>query len=266
MAKTTTTDFLNELTLLNNELTNTQRILVKKNMEISLLNAQLKSANAELEQFTYVASHDLKEPLRMVNTFMQKLQKDYAPQLDDKAKKYIHFAVDGSTRMMALISELLLYAKTGEDDTQKELTDINVLIDEVLQMQQGVLAEKGARVSFDPMPKITVFKTGVKILFQNLISNGIKYMPEGVKPHIHITVAENPESWEFAVADNGIGIKPADHKEIFKLFKRLHTKEAYAGTGMGLATCEKIVTRHGGNIRVVSEEGKGSTFYFTIKK
>lgn len=250
-------------------------ITQRKQYEVELMKARktaeqsvqrLNQINKELEQFAYVASHDLKEPLRMVNAFMQKLQKEYATQLDDKAKKYIHFALDGSKRMTALINELLVYAKTGSDDAQKELTDFNVIINEVLQMQEAVLADKGATVSVDPMPEITVLKTAVKVLFQNLISNAIKYMPEGVKPRVNISVAEKTDNWEFAVADNGIGIKPTSHKEIFKLFKRLHTKEAYAGIGMGLATCEKIVNRHAGHIWVESEEGKGSTFYFTIPK
>ena len=257
---------LNEMTVLNNELVNIQRALVKKNAEITSLNVQLKSANTELEQFTNVASHDLKEPLRMVNVFMKKLQKEYAPLLDEKAKQYIHFAVDGSTRMMAMISELLVYAKTGNDDTTKGTVSVKEIIEEILKIQQGVLSEKAACVSFDTMPVITAFRTPIKVLFQNLISNAVKYMPANVKPCIKISAKENTDNWEFAVADNGIGIKSEDQKQIFHLFKRLHGAGEYSGTGMGLAICEKIVISHGGSIWVESAEGKGSTFYFTLLK
>lgn len=259
-------DFLNEMTSLNNELINTQRILVKKNLEITRLNAQLKAANTELEQFSYAASHDLKEPLRMVNSFMEKLQKQYARQLDDKANKYIDFAVDGSRRMMTMINELLQFAKAGHDDMKKEITDVNEVIQEVLKMQDGMLVEKGAVVTVAFMPKINAFKTPLKILFQNLVSNGIKYVPLHVNPIINISVAEKTDCWQFAVADNGIGISPGSQTEIFHLFKRLHSQATYPGTGMGLAICEKIVQRHGGKIWVESEEGKGSTFYFTLLK
>lgn len=274
---------LNELTGLNNELVNTQRSLVKKNTEIEKLNQRLTSANLELEEFTYVASHDLKEPLRMVRLFMEKLEKGYALQLDEKAKKYIHFAIDGANRMTALIDELLAYAKIGSDESTKELTDINSVLDEIIKMQQGVVAENGATVKHGPMPIIMAFKTPVKILFQNLISNGLKYIPKGVIPEIKVSCIEKSDEWQFDVTDNGIGISPENHEQIFQLFKRLHTREEYAGTGMGLATCKKIAEKHGGEIWVESEEarptarvgadgddpvggGKGSTFYFTIKK
>ncbi len=259
-------EIMNEMSALNNELINTQRTLVKKNAAIEQLNQQLKSVNAELEQFTYVASHDLKEPLRMVKSFMEKLEREYAVQLDDKAKKYIFFAVDGASRMTALINELLAYARLGSDENIKELTDINKVLDEIIKMQQGVLAERGATVTYEQMPIIMAFKTPMKILFQNLISNGLKYISKEVIPEIKVSCIENTDNWQFGITDNGIGISAADQKKIFQLFTRLHTKEEYAGTGMGLATCKKIAEKHGGEMWVESEVGKGSTFYFTIKK
>lgn len=266
MTKEPSLNLLNEMTLLNNELVNTQRILIKQNAEITNLNLQLKLVNAELNQFTFAASHDMREPLRMINSFMQKLENDYAHQLDDKAKRYIHFAADGSKRMMTLITELLDYASVGNDDLHKELTDVNGVIEEVLKMQEAVILEKDAAVSFTQMPELRAFKTGLKILFQNLISNALKFTPAGTKPCIHISATEINDHWQFAVSDNGLGINPAAHQQIFKLFKKLHSREAYPGTGMGLATCEKIVNRHGGTIWVQSAEGKGSTFYFTLIK
>ena len=257
---------LDEMSALNNELINTQRSLVKKNAEIEKLNEQLKSVNVELEQFTYMASHDLKEPLRMVRLFTTRLEKEYGGQLDERAKKYIHFAVDGANRMKALIDELLAYAKIGGDESFKELTDINIVLDEIIKMHRGILTENGGTVTHVSMPSVPAFKVPLKMLFQNLVSNGIKYVPKGVKPEITISFKEKSDKWQFAVTDNGIGISAADQEQIFQLFKRLHTKEEYTGTGMGLATCKKIAEKHGGEIWVESEEGKGSTFYFTILK
>lgn len=259
-------ELLNEMTILNNELVNTQRNLVKKNAEIEKLNQQLKSVNIELEQFTYIASHDLKEPLRTIKFFIETLEEEYSVLLDEKAKKYIYIAVDGATRMSALINELLTYAKLSSDESSKELTDINIVLDEIIKMQQGVLAEKEATVTYEPMPSIIVFKTPVKILFQNLISNGLKYIPKEVKPEIKVSFKESADNYQFGITDNGIGISPNNHKKIFQLFTRLHSADKYAGTGMGLATCKKIVEKHAGEIWVESEEGNGSTFYFTIKK
>ena len=257
---------LDEMTSLNNELVNTQRILVKKNIEIEKLNRQLMSANIELEQFTYMASHDLKEPLRMVRAFMERLEKEYALQLDEKAQKYIFLALDGAKRMTALINELLAYAKISSSENKKELTDVNRVLFEIIKMQQGVLTERSAVVLYEPMPAVMAFKTPLKILFQNLISNGLKFVPGGVTPEIKISFREDRNKWLFGVADNGIGIKPENHEQIFQLFKRLHTTGEYAGTGMGLATCKKIAEKHGGEIWVESEEGKGSTFYFNMPK
>jgi PAS domain S-box-containing protein len=226
----------------------------------------LQEKNAELEQFAFIASHDLKEPLRMVHSFMCLLRDNYREQLDAKANKYIDFAIDGSARMTEMVNQLLTYARLGSNEAEKELIDTNQLLKGILDLQQAVLEEKGAVVQASELPEIYGVRTPLVLLFQNLITNAIKYQVPGTQPVISISATETSRKYQFAIQDNGIGIAAKHHQEIFQLFKRLHTKQEFAGTGMGLATCKKIVEQHEGKIWVESEEGKGSTFYFTIKK
>lgn len=224
----------------------------------------LMQKNEELERFASIASHDLKEPLRMIHSFMQLLEKNYAQQLDTTAKKYIAFAVDGSKRMTILINDLLTYAKVGSDGAAKEMICTNDLLEEIISLQRAVMEEKQAIIEIGPLPDIYGIRTPVKLLFQNLVANAIKYHAAGAKPRVQITARGTHGYNEFAVKDNGIGIPKESFNKIFQLFKRLHNNQEYAGAGMGLATCKKIVEQHGGQIWVESEEGKGSTFYFTI--
>lgn len=259
-------EFLNEMSALNNELLNSHRKLAKKSAEIKRLNKSLHSANEELQQFAFVASHDLKEPLRMVRHFMEKLKTEYASQLDEKANNYIYIAADGANRMRALIDDLLSYAQAGHDLQTKELTDIPAILEEIKRIQRGIFEEKAAVLNYGTIPHIRAFKTPLKILFQNLISNALKYVHNNVRPEININCKESENFWEFAVADNGIGISAENHDKIFQLFKRLHRSDQYPGTGMGLATCKKITDIHGGKIWVESEEGSGCTFHFTLSK
>lgn len=226
----------------------------------------LLEKNVELEQFAFIASHDLKEPLRMVHSFMGLLRDNYKAQLDVKAQKYIDYAFDGSQRMTEMVSQLLTYARVGSDDAGKELIDTNELLQNILALQRAVMEEKEAQLNIALLPQIYGWRTPLTLLFQNLIANAVKYQLAGVKPIINITTRETTRAFEFALQDNGIGIPTQHQGEIFQLFKRLHTRQEFTGTGMGLATCKKIVELHGGKIWVESKEGKGSTFYFTIEK
>ncbi|MFN3800719.1 ATP-binding protein [Belliella pelovolcani] len=226
----------------------------------------LEMKNQELERFAHIASHDLKEPLKMVHSFMGLMEKNYAAQLDEKARKYIHFALDATQRMTVLINDILEYAKIGGESTPFQKVDSNQLLDEIIPLFQAELEEKNGKIQFQNLPTINVQRTPLKLLFQNLINNGLKYQNHSNSPIITISAVEQPEFWRFCVADNGIGIPEKYFKEIFSMFKRLHSKEEFTGTGMGLSTCSKIVQQHGGEIWVESEEGKGSKFFFTIKK
>jgi light-regulated signal transduction histidine kinase (bacteriophytochrome) len=226
----------------------------------------LLEKNAELEQFAFIASHDLQEPLRMIRSFMVLLRDNYVGQLDAKAKKYTDYAIDGAERMTEMVKQLLTYARIGSNETVRESMDTNELLSGILALQHAVLEEKEAQVSVKLLPHIYGMRTPLVLLFQNLIANAVKYQRQGIKPVITIFAKETSRNYEFAIQDNGIGIPQNHQSEIFQLFKRLHTRQEYAGTGMGLATCKKIVEQHDGRIWVESEEGKGSTFYFTIKK
>jgi PAS domain S-box-containing protein len=245
----------------------TAEITARKNAEedLKMINEKLKSANEELEKFASIASHDMREPLRMIKSFMDLLEKDYAPQLDDKARKYIHFARDGAQRMTNLVNDLLSHARTGFEGALQEEVDVNELIDEIKNLQKPVLEEKKATLVYPSLPRVRGVRTALLLLFQNLINNAIKFQLPDVRPVITIRGEEKPDCWQFTVQDNGIGISLQHRDRIFGLFQRAHGS-AYQGSGMGLATCKKIVEQHGGAIHVESEEGKGSTFYFSLAK
>lgn len=229
--------------------------------------SDMKKAQAELEQFAYVASHDLKEPLRMVNSFMSLLQKNYSHQLDDTANTYIQFAADGASRMHILINDLLNYSQAASDDLSREKTDPAALVHE---LASTVLADKiidsNASIQVDELPIIYANKTGIRQLLQNLIGNALKYRKSDVPPQIHVTGSDTSQYWHLAVTDNGIGISEEYHRKIFKIFQRLHSKAEFAGSGIGLALCKKIVEEHHGRIWVESVPGRGSTFHLTIRK
>jgi len=243
-----------------------QAELSQKSQVLEKSHTQLTRKNEDLEHFAYVASHDLKEPLRMVTSFLQLLEKNYSPQLDEKAKTYIHFATDGASRMTQLINDLLTYARAGESDSAGEMVRTEDVIAEAKALLAGELEKTNGQIVFDNLPVVQGSATPLKMLFQNLISNGLKYQTPGVAPVIVISSVDEPDHWRFEVKDNGIGIAPEYFDSVFKIFTRLHTREAYQGTGMGLAICKKIIESVDGKIWVESELGKGSSFIFTIPK
>ena len=227
----------------------------------------LEERNAELEQFAYVASHDLQEPLRMVSSFLQLLQRRYADQLDETADEYIAYAVDGAKRMQVLIQDLLAYSRVGTRGKPFKPVDVNRTMDDVLTDLGPALEEFGAVVRVDDLPTVSADDTQLRQLLQNLVANAVKFRGEAV-PEVHVSAERVREDdhavWRFAVADNGIGIEPQHTERVFQIFQRLHTRDEYEGTGIGLAMCKKIVERHGGRIWFDSEPGTGTTFYFTI--
>ena len=236
----------------------------KKAEEILKLKLEeLASSNAELEQFAYVSSHDLQEPLRMVTSYLQLLQRRYQGNLDDKADKYIHFAVEGAFRMQNLINDLLEISQVTTRSREPEPTNCEFVLNQISSNLEIHIKENKATVSYDPLPEVIADSTQLVQVFQNLIINGIKFHSKEA-PKIHISAEKKESEWLFSVQDNGIGIDPQYSGKIFEVFKRLHKKEEYPGTGIGLAICKKIVERHGGHIWVESELGKGSTFYFTL--
>ena len=224
---------------------------------------ELARSNTELEQFAYVASHDLQEPLRMVTSYVEILADEYQDKLDENADRYIGYAVDGAKRMKALIDDLLAYSRLSSGGTKFEDADCNYVVDRVVEALKAAITETGAAVNCGSLPSVKGDGIQLHQLFQNLISNGIKFRSSEA-PRIDISAAREGEHWLFAVKDNGIGIAPRHHEQIFQMFQRLHHRGQYPGTGVGLAVSAKIVQRHGGAIWVDSDEGKGTTVYFTI--
>jgi PAS domain S-box-containing protein len=235
----------------------------KRADELVLINADLARSNAELEQFAYVATHDLQEPLRAVASCVQLLQKRYEGQLDARADEFIAHAVDGTKRMQTLINDLLSYSRISTHAKAFAPTDCEVVLHEAMANLSVAIEESHAQVTQDAMPTVNADATQLTQLFQNLIGNALKFRRE-CPSKIHVGAKLKKGEWQFSVTDNGIGMEPQYFERVFLVFQRLHTRKEYQGTGIGLAICKKVVERHGGRIWAESQPGEGATFCFTI--
>jgi len=224
---------------------------------------ELARSNQELERFAYVASHDLQEPLRMVAAYTELLSERYRGKLDAQADKYIHYAVDGARRMRTLIQDLLEYSRLGRQRLQLVPVRFEVVVDIAVANLQATIVEHKAVIKREALPTLPSVQSTMVQVFQNLIGNAIKFRNSS-PPTIHISAEKGTNEWTFSIADNGIGIAPEFREDIFIIFKRLHTQQEYAGNGIGLAVCRKVIEQHGGRMWVTSEPGQGSTFRFTL--
>ncbi|MGH3808042.1 MAG: sensor histidine kinase [Pseudonocardiaceae bacterium] len=241
------------------ELTTVQAL----NRRLDAQTAELERSNSDLEQFAYVASHDLQEPLRKVSSFCELLAKRYAGQLDDRADQYINFAVDGARRMSVLINDLLAFSRVGRADATWSQLDCEVVLAQAIRNLEKPITQSEAQITHDPLPTVVGEATLLTTVFQNLIGNAIKFHGDQ-PPQIHIGVALDGEFWSFRVRDNGIGVDSAYAEKIFIIFQRLHSKNAYPGTGIGLALCRKILDYHRGRIWLDPDTTSGATFCFTL--
>ncbi|MCX7600120.1 MAG: PAS domain S-box protein [Armatimonadetes bacterium] len=241
------------------------RVVARDVTERKKYEEELRRSNEELEQFAYVASHDLQEPLRMISGYLQLLQRRHSDKLDEEAEEFIQYAVDGAQRMHRLINDLLAYSRVGTRARPFELVNCEAALQEAVSNLGAAVAESGAVITHSALPLVQADPSQLVQVFQNLLSNAIKFRREE-PPRIHVAAKEAGNEWIFSVEDNGIGIDPKYHERIFIIFQRLHSRDEYPGTGIGLAICKKIVERHGGRIWVESEPGKGSTFYFTLPR
>ena len=242
-------------------------------VQLSELNAvlqenmiELERTNEELEQFAFVASHDLQEPLRMITSFMDLLERKYSEQLDSKGLQYIHFATDGAKRMKQIILDLLDYSKANKRIEDKEDVDINLILSQFKQLRHKLIIETNTTIETNNLPTIKTYKVAISQIFHCILDNAIKYSTSSKSPLIKINHIENNKEWIFSIADNGIGIDPQFHDKIFIIFQRLHNNNQYSGTGIGLSIAKRHIELLGGQIWVESKLGQGSTFYFKIPK
>jgi light-regulated signal transduction histidine kinase (bacteriophytochrome) len=224
----------------------------------------LARSNEALQQFAYVASHDLQEPLRMVSSYLQLLERRYKDKLDDDAREFIGFAVDGAKRMQALINDLLAYSRVGQPDAVHVEVALDKVASRVLEDLALTLQETGAKVTVGPLPAVRGEPSQLGQVFQNLISNALKFHRPGQPPTVEVRAHRQEGGWAITVRDEGIGLDPQYKDRIFQIFQRLHTREEYPGTGIGLAICKRIVEQHGGTIGVESRLGSGTAFTFTL--
>jgi light-regulated signal transduction histidine kinase (bacteriophytochrome) len=239
--------------------------LERTNAELAATTARLERSNEELQRFATVASHDLREPLRVVSGFADLLGRRYSDQLGTDGNRFVDAITTGVARMDEMIADLLAYARAGRIDEPLEPVDSNTVVEDVLSGLQRAIDDVGAAVEVEPLPMVNGNAPALRQLFQNLIANAIKFVDDG-SPQVRIWAAEVPEGWRFTIRDNGIGIDPAQAERIFGMFTRLHGRERYPGTGVGLAVCQRIVDVHGGRIWVEPAPGGGSQFMFTIAR
>jgi light-regulated signal transduction histidine kinase (bacteriophytochrome) len=245
--------------------------LQARNDELARANAQLEEANAELlrsnddlARFAVIASHDLAEPMRATAWFIQLLERHYGPDLDERAGQWMGYALAGLDEMTALVDSLLLYSRAGAPGSAQELVDTNAIVDEVVRVLHPAVEEAGATITVGTMPPVSGDPMQIRRLFQNLLTNAVKFRDGTRVPVINVSCERVDGEWRFAVTDNGIGIEPADHERVFRMFQRGARGDEFAGTGMGLAICERIVTGHGGRIWVEQARGGGSRVLFTL--
>ncbi|MEX2411484.1 MAG: ATP-binding protein, partial [Candidatus Paceibacterota bacterium] len=236
------------------------------NRSLKAQTKELEISNAELEQFAYVASHDLQEPLRMITSFLNQIEKKYSDKLDERGKQYIQFVTDGANRMRQIILDLLEFSKIGSMDRVRKKIDMNKVLERAILSNKNRIESKKVNITTEKLPEIFASEIQMHQLLQNLISNAIKYQKKENIPMVHIKFKESEQHWIFSIKDNGIGIDSEYKSRIFEIFQRLHGNNEYSGTGIGLAICKKIVEEHKGEIWFESEIGKGSVFYFTIRK
>jgi signal transduction histidine kinase len=258
-----------ELVIANDELAFQNVEKEKRAADLVIINKELEQfvyANKELKQFAYIASHELKEPIRTIANFIQIISEDYSAQLDEKAIEYLRIINDSTKRMTILINSLLHFSRLGVDK-KLSYVDCKEIIDSVISDLTDIIKSSDATIEVSEMPKLNVYEIEFRQIFQNLITNAIKFQKKGSHPEIQIRSEEINENFRFSVSDNGIGIDPTYFDRVFDIFQRLHnTEEVFEGKGIGLAYCKKIVQLHQGEIWIESELGKGSTFYFTIFK
>ena len=232
--------------------------------QLSAKSAELERSNEELAHFAHVASHDLQAPLHIITSFLQLLQKRYGGQLDATANEFIGFAVDGAEQMKQLINDVLAYARVGTQDRSQEAVEVQLVLDTVLQNLSVAVSEAEAKVTWDPLPRVWGDRSQLVQLLQNLVGNALKYRGEA-PPEVHLRARREGDRWRISISDNGIGLKMKHAEQIFVVFNRLHSRDEFEGSGIGLATCKRILDNHGGKIWVESTEGEGSTFHFTLR-
>ena len=235
----------------------------QSNERLALRAVELAEVNDQLEQFTYIVSHDLQEPLRMVASYLQLVEKRYKDKLDRDGEEFIGYAVDGAVRMKRMINDLLTYSRVSTRTSLFELTSCEELLTQVLSNLEIAIKNSDVLITHDPLPTVTANRTQLMAVFQNLIGNAIKFQADR-QPHVHISTRREENEWLFSIQDNGIGIAPENAERAFAIFGRLHPVDKYPGNGIGLAICKKIVERHGGRIWFDSQPGEGTTFFFTI--
>jgi len=238
--------------------------LEERTRELETRSAELQRSNADLTQFAYVASHDLQEPLRMVGSYMGLLARRYSSQLDETAQKYIRYAVEGASRMQALIHDLLMYSRAGTQPLERTVFSANEAVRKALENLSVTIRENGAIVRYEALPEVSADEVKLTQVFQNLIGNGIKFRKPDIAPVVEVTAKRSGLEWAFEVADNGIGFDPKYCDRIFEVFQRLHGVGRYAGNGIGLAICRRVIEHHGGRLWADSQPGSGSRFFFTL--